>query len=323
LEKSTSAAHAIQGLVKYHGLKDKKLRLPYHDSISVCVNELTTIATVEFDQRYGTDVLRINGVEANESETTRVLSVINPLRKMAKTKTHFKLESQNSLREGKGLGFSAAAFAAICKAAASALNLDLPPDRLSEIARVGAGSASRSLVGGFSIWYAMRNGRSFARQLASEKQLNLAMGIVPIPSEIKTDQAHKESTSSPFFKARLTEVRTTLPKMLRAIRSADIDHISSIAETESLSLHAVTMTGRSELLLMAPDTIRVIKRIVTLRKEHQMPVWYSLDTGPSVYINTYPDRLEEVCKDIEINFGMKVLRSGVGGPARLLTAHLF
>ncbi|HKM77163.1 MAG TPA: diphosphomevalonate decarboxylase [Candidatus Bathyarchaeia archaeon] len=321
--KSTAIAHAIQGLVKYHGLKDKKRRLSYHDSISVCVGKLTTSATVEFDSQFDSDIARINGAEANANETARILAVVNPLRKIAKTKMHYKLESQNSLREGKGLGFSAAAFAAISLATATALDLNLPPERLSEFARLGAGSASRSLVGGFSIWYAMRNGRSYARQLASEKQLRLAMGIIPIPSDIKTDRAHEGSISSPFFKARLSEVRANLPKMLHAIESADIDQICRLAEVDSLSLHAVTMTGKDELVLMSPETIRIIRRVVALREQQHFPVWYSLDTGPSVYVNTYPEQLEAVCKDIETNVGTKVLRSGVGGPARLLNEHLY
>ena len=321
--KSTAVAHAIQGLVKYHGLKDKKLRLPYHDSISVCVGRLTTTATVEFDDKFERDMARINGAEANANEVARIHAVINPLRKIAKTKIHYKLESQNSLHEGKGLGFSAAAFAAISLATATALDLNLSPERLSEFARLGAGSASRSLVGGFSIWYAMRKGRSYARQLASEKQLRLAMGIIPIPSDIKTDRAHEESISSPFFKARLSEVRVTLPKMLHAIESADIDQICRLAEIESLSLHAVTMTGKDELILMSPETIRVIRRVVALREQQRLPVWYSLDTGPSVYVNTYPEHLEEVCRDIETNVGTKVLRSDVGGEAHLLNEHLY
>ena len=191
--KSTAAAHAIQGLIKYHGLKDKKRRLPYHDSISVCVDSLTTTATVEFCNQFEKDVARINGVEANANEAARILAVVDPLRKLAKTKARYRLASQNSLLEGKGLGFSAAAFAAISLATATALKLNLPPERLSEFARLGAGSASRSLVGGFSIWYAMRRGRSYARQLASENQLPFAMGVIPIASEIKTDRAHDKN----------------------------------------------------------------------------------------------------------------------------------
>jgi len=315
--KSTAVAHSIQGLIKYHGLKDQKKRLPFHNSISVCVDSLTTTATVEFGNQFEKDTAKINGAEANFNEAARILAVVDPLRKMAKTKAHYALTSQNSILQGKGLGFSASAFAAISLATAAALNLNLPLERLSEFARLGAGSASRSLVGGFSIWYAMRGGRSYARQLASEEQLRFAMGVIPVASEVKTDRAHEESVSSPFFNVRLTEVRSALPKMLHAIKSANIDQICRLAEIESLSLHAVTMTGKDGLILMSPETIRIIKRVLELRHQH-LPVWYSLDTGPSVYLNTYPEYLEEVCRDIEKNVGIKVIRSEVGGAARLI-----
>ncbi len=322
MAKATAAACAIQGLVKYHGLKDKRRRIPFHDSISVCVESLTTTATIQFDEgREHNDVL-INDVQATANEASRVQAIVNPLCKLAKNRSSFRLETKNSVTEGKGLGFSAAAFASISLASATALGLNLTSERLSEFARLGAGSATRSVVGGFSIWYAERNGRSFARQLASKENLPLAMGIVPIPSPIKTDRAHDESVLSPFFQARLAQAKKALPKMLHAIRTGDLDEVCRLAESDSLSLHAVTMTSKSELLLMAPETIAIIRRIVGLR-EQRLPVWYSLDTGPSVYINTRRDCLDEICRDIETSTGLKVLKSEVGGPARIVNQHLF
>jgi diphosphomevalonate decarboxylase len=196
-------------------------------------------------------------------------------------------------------------------------------ERLSEIARLGAGSASRSLVGGFAIWYANRNGRSYARQLASEKKLDLAMAIVPIPSPVKTDMAHRESVSSPFFKSRVKEVKRNLKKMRSAILKRDVDEVGRLAEADSLSLHAVTMTGKSRLFLMAPGTVSVIKHIEAMRESEHIPVWYSLDTGPSVYVNTHPEFVDEVCREIRASTNLGVIKSGVGGPAWTIEEHLF
>lgn len=165
--------------MKYHGLKNKKLRLPFHDSISVCVKELTTTATVDFSPQYTEDMIQINGSIAKGTEAQRVIVVIDALRKLKKTKDHVKIVSKNNLENAKGVGFSAAAFASIAFAASNALNLKIDRSHLSEIARLGAGSASRSLVGGFSIWYANKRGRSFAQQLDDGTRVKLAMGIVP------------------------------------------------------------------------------------------------------------------------------------------------
>jgi len=201
--------------------------------------------------------------------------------------------------------------------------VNMEREKLSEIARLGAGSASRSLVGGFAIWYANRNGRSFARQLASADKLKLAMAIVPIPSPVKTDLAHRECVTSPFFESRVKAVKGNLKKMQHAIHKRDVDQVARLAEADSLSLHAVTMTGKSGLFLMAPQTISVIRRIESLRESGDIPVWYSLDTGPSVYINTHPEFVDQVCAEIRSSVNVGVITSGVGGPARTMEGHLF
>jgi phosphomevalonate decarboxylase len=322
LRKSTAVSHTIQGLMKYHGLKDKKLRLPYHDSISVCVDALTTTATIEFGD-YLRDIIEINGQPAAGAEAERVLAVITPLKGLAKTKDHFRISTLNNVKQGKGLGFSASAFAAIALASCSALGLKMDREKLSEYARLGAGSASRSLVGGFAIWYANRNGRSYARQLASGSKVKLAMAIVPIHSPVKTDMAHRESVTSPFFESRVRTVKKNLKKMQYAIQNGNVDRVARLAEADSLSLHAVTMTGKSGLFLMAPGTVSTIKRVEAMREEDHIPVWYSLDTGPSVYVNTHPEFVDEVCREIRSSANVGVIKSGVGGPARTIEEHLF
>ena len=309
--------------MKYHGLKNKKLRLPYHDSISVCVKELTTTATVDFSTQYTEDMVQINGSPAKGIEAQRVMVVIDALRKLDRTKDRVRVVTKNNLENAKGVGFSASAFASVAFAASNALNLKITLSRLSEIARLGAGSATRSLVGGFSIWYANKNGRSCAQQLDDGTRVKLAMGIVPLASPIKTDLAHDESTTSPFFTSRVRTAKAITPKMVHAIKIGDMAEVCRLAEIDSLSLHAVTMTGRQGLVLVAPETINVIQRVKTLREEKGIPVWYSLDTGPSVFLNTEPEYLDKVCEDIESNANVPIIKSGVGGPAHAIDQHLF
>jgi phosphomevalonate decarboxylase len=111
--------------------------------------------------------------------------------------------------------------------------------------------------------------------------------------------------------------------MIRAIKNGDLAEVCELAETDSLNLHAVTMTGRQGLVLIAPETIKVIRRVRTMREEKRIPVWYSLDTGPSVFINTQPEFLDKVCDDIQENLSLPIIRSGVGGPAYTVDQHLF
>src|SRR5437660_10421355 len=160
-------SYSIQGVVKYHGLRNERLRLPLHDSITVCMKSLPTVTTVAFNRELTDDRIRINGKSPSRKEQDRVLAVVNHLRQLSRFgSTKARIESRNPDVKGKGLGFSASGFAALGLATASALDLDIKTPELSEVVRLGAGSASRSLAGGFSIWYANRNGRSYAEELA-------------------------------------------------------------------------------------------------------------------------------------------------------------
>jgi phosphomevalonate decarboxylase len=315
-------AYPIQGLIKYHGLKKPNERIPYHDSISVCVQALTTTTTVEALDSLEKNEIVINGKKPNGKDRERVEIVLNKLKKLARFSGSVKVVSENSLKKGKGLGFSASGFAALGLATSTALNLDLDAVSLSEIVRLGAGSSTRSLVGGFAIWYANKNGRSYAEQLNSPEHIDFSMVIVPIHSGVKTDEAHAEVLGSPLFKARLKNVNRLLEAMKEAIRNGDTSTIGQLAEEDTLNLHAITMTGKSRMVLWEPDTIRIIKEVTRVREEGTS-AWYSIDTGPSVFINTRAESSETVAKRIrELGF-KNVITSEVGGKPFLTSNHLF
>jgi phosphomevalonate decarboxylase len=315
-------AHPIQGLIKYHGLKKPKERIPYHDSVSVCVQALTTTTTVEALASLKKNEIIINGKESTGKDRERVEIVLNKLKKLARFSGSVKVVSENSLKIGKGLGFSASGFAALGLAASNALSLSIDTVSLSEIVRLGAGSSTRSSAGGFAIWYANKNGRSYAEQLNAPKRIDFSMVIVPIPSGVRTDEAHAEVLGSPLFDARLKSVHRLLEAMKKAIRNGDTETIGRLAEEDTLNLHAITMTGKSRMVLWEPDTIRIIKEVARMREEG-ISAWYSIDTGPSVFINTRPKDSEIVAKRIrEIGFKNAII-SEVGGKPFLTSNHLF
>ena len=320
--KSTARAFAIQGLIKYHGLRNPRLRIPYHDSISVCMKSLPTITTVEAMPSLSADKIRIDGLVPTKKEAARVHAVVDRLRRLADDNTRLRIESRNPSVDGKGLGFSASGFAALGLATSRALGLNLETGDLSEVVRLGAGSASRSLVGGFSIWYANRKGHSYAEQLASASSIRLRTLIVPIPSTIKTDKAHADVLTSPFFKARLAYMKRVLQKMRRAIVRKDVSEICRLAEVDTLNLHAITMTGKLGTVLVSPLSIRIMDEVRRLREEETVPVWYSLDTGPSVFINTTPKTASKVERRIKA-LAENVISSDPGGAAEIISYHLF
>jgi len=318
--KATAVAHPIQGLVKYHGLADPLLRLPYHDSISVCTAPLSTRTTIEFGD-FPSDTAAIDGRPVGGHEMQRVLSVVDPVRARAKLRSRFRMASVNDFPSNVGLGASASGFAALALASSAAAGLDLDPQELSRIARRGAGSASRAVTGAFSKWkMGVADEDSFAVQLAGT-DFQIAMVVALVPAYKETEDAHREATTSPFFHARLAEMPRLIAEMELAIRGRDVGAVCAIAERDTLMLHGITMTGAGEMVLWRPDTLRVILAVKTMREEG-VPAFFSIDTGATVYVNTFPDRGAEVEARIRA-LGIETIRCTVGGPARLAGDPLF
>jgi phosphomevalonate decarboxylase len=284
------------------------------------MKSLATITTVETQSGPGKDIARINGQVPSARETNRILAVINRLREQAGVKTKLRIESRNPRVNGKGLGFSASGFAALGRAASATLGLQIPDRELSEIVRLGAGSAARSLVGGFSIWYANENGKSYGEQLAAPTSIKLRTVIAPVPCHLRTDRVHSDSLTSPFYRSRLSYITRALSNMRRAIVRRDVETISELAEVDTLNLHAVTMTGRQGIVLVNPISIAIMNEVRHLRQE-DTPCWFSLDTGPSVFVNTTERYATKVNRRIRTI--ARTIVSKPGGPAEINRQHLF
>ena len=198
----TVVANTMQALVKYHGMKDWKLRIPYHDSISVNTTCLYSEVKVTEGQEAG---LIVNG-EENKDALRRLQPVTQRLTGKSFESLGLRIDSKNMPGvDGKGLGFSSSAGAALTFAINHAVNKG-PPDlrELSRASRLFAASASRTVVGGFSRLYAGRGDEdTYSEKFADEKDLPLRTVIVPLPSSVRTEMAHEEVESSPFFKARI------------------------------------------------------------------------------------------------------------------------
>ena len=318
--KATAVAHPIQGLIKYHGLADPLLRLPYHDSISVCTAPLTTRTTIEFGDA-PRDTATIDGRPIGGREMVRILSVVDEVRRRAKTTTRFRMASINDFPSNVGLGASASGFAALAVASCAAAGLDLGLQEISRIARRGAGSAARAVTGGFSKWkMGVADEDSYSVQLAGT-DLQLAIVIALVPAYKETEDAHRDAPTSPFFPARLAEMPRQIAEMELAIRKREMRTVCALAERDTLMLHGITMTGAGEMMLWRPETLRVILAVRKMR-EDGVPAFFSIDTGATVYVNTTPDRGDEVEARIK-ELGVETIRCSVGGPARLADEPLF
>jgi phosphomevalonate decarboxylase len=318
--KSSAIAYPIQGLIKYHGLRDERLRIPFHDSISVATSPTASHTTIEFG-RFRKDTASVDGKQLTGRELERVADVVREVRRRSRVRDKFKMVSKNNFPSNVGLGASASGFAALALAASDAVGLDLTLEQVSVIARRGAGSATRSVTGGFSRWNAgFEDEESYAYQLASEE---FQMGIVValIPAFKYTENAHRAVLTSPFFHSRLAFVHEALAEMENAIKKRDIRRIGMLAERDSLILHGITMTSVDEMMLWRPDTVKVILEVRKMREEG-LPAYFSIDTGATVYVNTEPKNVKKVERRIG-KLGIKTITCGVGGSARVTDKHLF
>jgi phosphomevalonate decarboxylase len=81
------------------------------------------------------------------------------------------------------------------------------------------------------------------------------------------------------------------------------------------------MTGPAGWVYWQPRTIAVFNAVRELREEG-LPVYFSVDTGASVYVNTTADAVEEVEAAVA-DCGVDTRVWEVGGPARLVDEPLF
>jgi phosphomevalonate decarboxylase len=317
--KATARAHPIQGLIKYHGMRDEELRLPYHDSISLCTAPSASTTTVEFGA-VDEDVVVIDGETVDGRGLERVLDVVDHVRDLAGIDDAVRFESESNFPTNIGFGSSSSGFAAAAVAACEAAGLDLTHEEMSAIARRGSSSAARAVTGAFSH---LRTGlndedcRSERIPVPDEFEEDLRIVACEIPAFKHTEEAHAEAAESHMFEARLAHIHGQIAEMRDGLRRADFDDVYGLAEEDSLSLAATTMTGPAAWVYWKPETLEVFETVRDLRREAGVPVYFSVDTGASVYLNTTRDDVDTVRAAIE-DLGIETRVWRLGGPARVL-----
>jgi diphosphomevalonate decarboxylase len=143
--KATAKAPANIAFVKYWGKKDSSIRLPLNSSVSMNLDNVFTITTVEFSPYLAKDKIEIVGEKLSGEGIKRVVSHLDRIRKLAKIKQKARVKTKNNFPKGSGIASSASGFAALTLAATKAAGLDLSEKELSILARLGSGSACRSI----------------------------------------------------------------------------------------------------------------------------------------------------------------------------------
>lgn len=320
--KASAIAYPIQGLVKYHGLRDPVRRIPYHDSVSLCTGPIHTHTTVEVLAQEVAPSVVIDRKVVTGRPLDRVQVVVDAVREKVGDDRPFRMVSASDFPQFVGLGSSSSGFAALAVAAAAAYDWKATLEELSEVARLGAGSASRAVTGGISEWV-VQGERSYSRMLVPPEELDWRIVVPLVLHEEPTENAHAEVTSSPLFAARLEYLPSALADMRKALATRDVRQIAPVAERDTLNLHAVTMTSSTGHVTWRPPTLEVITRVRRLRSQG-VPVWFSIDTGATAYCNTDKEHEDQVAQAMEGIAGVeRILHLRPAGPATLVETHLF
>lgn len=295
--KATAIAHANIAFIKYWGVRDAARRLPTNNSLSMNLDTAYTTTTVEFAAGYGQDVVLLDGVEVAGRERARVVEHLDRVRARAGMALPARVVSVNSFPTAAGIASSASGFAALTVAACTAAGLHLSERELSVLARLGSGSACRSVPGGFVEWQAGESSEdSYAVSLFPPEHWDLRDVVAIVGGEAKavsSTAGHAAAPGSPFFPARLATLPERLARLKAALAGRDFAAFAPLVEEEALSMHAVMLTSRPAILYWAPGTVRLVQAVWAWRAAG-LPVCFTIDAGPNVHVLCLPEAQAEV-----------------------------
>ncbi|OGG24104.1 diphosphomevalonate decarboxylase [Candidatus Gottesmanbacteria bacterium RIFCSPLOWO2_01_FULL_43_11b] len=273
--KVTAIAPANIAFIKYWGRKDAKLRIPSNPSISMNLSACITKTTVEFSNDFKQDTV------TKGFDEKRIIAHIDRIRDLAKTKMRAKITTNNSFPTSVGVASSASGFAALTVAAAAALGLKLSPKKLSSLARLGSGSACRSIPDGFVKWEG-----EYAYSLYPHDYWDLRDILVIVESkqkEISSSKGHEAVETSPFFAKRLAMIPKRIKWIEKALGEKNFPAFGKVIEEDCLDMHHVMQTQDPPLIYWNDKTREIMDTVRRWRKEG-IPVYFTIDAGANVHL---------------------------------------
>lgn len=326
--KSTAVAPSNIAFIKYWGKIDDELRLPANSSFSMNLDKCLTTTTVEFDEKYTHDSFEMIGEKISEKEKERTFKSVDLLRKKAKSSLFAKIVTKNSFPKSAGMASSASGFAALVVATARALNLNLSEKELSIYARIGSGSACRSIPDGYVEWKEGKTSeQSYAHSLFPTGHWNLRNVLVivranekKIPTSVGMEASRETSI---FYKPRIEAVKKLHKQLLDAFSRKDFRIVGEIIEKDCVYMHSVMMTTTPPLFYWTPETLTLIQKVQEWRTEG-IESYFTIDAGPNVHIiceSKTEDALVAKIKELDIAEEIMINKPSKG--AYMINSHLF
>jgi len=314
--KFSAIAHPNIAFIKYWGNRDDALRLPLNGSISMNLSGLESRTTVQFDEALEHDTFELNGEFQSSASLQRVSQFLDYVRRLVGSTSYARVSSTNNFPTGAGIASSASAFAALALAASKAAGLDLDQKDLSRLARLGSGSACRSVPDGFVEWLPGKDdASSYAVSIAPKDHWDLVDAVAVVSQEHKpigSTSGHKLAHTSPLNAQRVLDAPERLKNCRDALLERDFAGFADVVELDSNYMHAVMRTSNPPLVYWEPATEVLLWQVWQWRKQGHA-VCATVDAGPNVHVLALKNELEWL-KDalVELPGVKKVL---IGEPA--------
>lgn len=313
-------------LVKYWGKKNGQL--PLNPSLSFSLKEASTRTKIILQPRSNSRLIfQFGGKSSPFAERVkRYLDLLS--REMPWIHQYtFQIESSNTFPHSTGIASSASAFGALALCLAD-LDRELSGIRderssflqkASQLARMGSGSASRSVYPGFTWWgysaavpgssddYAIPLGDQFF-----PGYYDLCDAVLLIDStekDISSSAGHHLMTAHPYKDARVQQANANAEKLFQLMRTSRYDRFFEVVEREAFSLHALMLSSSPPFLLLKPNSLRVIEKIRDFREQTGLPVGLTIDAGPNIHFLYFKENQEAIRGFIESEL-LSLLQNG-------------
>lgn len=330
-------------LIKYWGKMG--VQLPCNPSLSMSLKasvsrfELTYAPLKEGEKKL-TYLFEGKANKAFEDKLSRFIDAVSNDVPCVR-KYQLKISSSNTFPHSAGIASSASAMSALalclCSMQEAIDEMEMPKDfffkKASEMARLGSGSASRSLFGQYATWGDLEGVSESSNYYATPLEetvhpifQDLQDTILLIDSSAKkvsSTAGHELMNNHPFAGARFQQARQNMAELLSVLANGDFNRFIRIVENEALSLHGLMMSSNPSYTLLKPNTLIAIERIKNFREKTKIPVCFTLDAGPNIHL-LYPKADENMIQTfikqeiIELLEDGKYIKDGMGdGPKRI------
>ncbi len=277
-------------LCKYWGKRSSKLNLPVNSSLSISLGNKGASTKVSLINN-NTDVVILNSeqVDSEHNFYKKTVSFLDSFRNQLPDKnTSFQIETYSNLPIAAGLASSACGFAALVKALDRLFGWNMTVKDLSILARLGSGSACRSLFNGFVKWHSgveLDGSDSYAESLDLIWP-DFCIGLLIVDQKEKYLSSREAMLlsveTSPLYDSWQQLATRDLHTIETAIKIQDFPLLGRTAEDNALAMHSIMLSSRPAVMYSNCDTIINIKKIWQLRREYNLELYFTQDAGPNL-----------------------------------------